>query len=345
MVPAGTFWDMDSRAALAEVAERRDLSFYDGRAVMADLLSGEVPEGVIGGLLVAWNMKGVTAEELAGLAQAMREHATPVPSRPKRLVDTCGTGGGPATWNLSTAAAIIAAAAGVPVAKHGNRSVTSSCGSADVLEACGVNIEASPEAVSRCLDQAGFAFLYAPKFHPAVRHVGPVRRSLGVRTIFNLLGPLSNPAGAERQMIGVWDHKFGPVVAGALHRLGTEQSVVVHAASGHDEMAAWGPTSVWLVEPKGVREEMWTPADFGVTNWDDDWMTAGNSIEENAKIFNESLNGHPRVAAAIPSAATALWLAEGAGSLSAAADLSRQAVASGAAAAKLQEIVKLSAEE
>src|ERR671938_1446231 len=234
--------------ALDALASRRDLSAEESAAVLAEVMAGNASEVETAGVLVALRTKGETVDEIVGLATTMRRLARPVEAGVDGLVDTAGTGGGRQTFNVSTTAALIAAGAGCPVAKHGNRSATGLSGSADVLEALGVRIDLEPEAVARCIREAGFGFMFAPAHHGATRHVIPVRKELAVRTIFNFLGPLTNPAGATRQVIGVSDPCHQETLAGALSRLGAERALVVSSADGLDEMSTSGTTRVVEVD-------------------------------------------------------------------------------------------------
>ncbi|MGH7700329.1 MAG: anthranilate phosphoribosyltransferase, partial [Gemmatimonadales bacterium] len=239
--------------ALARLAQRQSLSEELTADVFGVVMRGGATPAQLGALLVGLRVKGETADEVAGAARALRAAMRPVQPAGDHLVDTCGTGGGRvSTFNISTAAAFVAAGAGAAVAKHGNRSFTSKCGSADVLEALGVTLPAEPDAASAALRRAGMTFLFAPTFHPAMRHVGPVRRELGVPSIMNLLGPLANPAGVRRQVVGVADPDRAPLLANALAKLGAEHALVVHGRIGMDEISPSGVTDVWEVSAGGV---------------------------------------------------------------------------------------------
>src|SRR5262245_45964191 len=243
--------------AIHLLANRESLSEGLAAAVFGVVMRGEATHAQLGGLLLALRLKGETADEVAGAARALREAMVRVETDAPHLVDTAGTGGGAVTtFNISTGAALIAAGAGATVAKHGNRSFTSRCGSADVLEALGISVGLDAPAAARVLKQAGVAFLFAPNFHPAMRHVAPVRKELGVTTVMNLLGPLANPAGVRRQVIGVADPERGPLVAQALLRLGGEHAMVVHGRIGMDEVSPTGATDVWEVRAGAIRQ--WT---------------------------------------------------------------------------------------
>ena len=327
-------------ALLDRVVGGDDLTRDEARGAMGDLMAGELQDAQIGGLLVGLRMKGVTATELAGFADAMRGNALTLEHSFPNLVDTCGTGGGPSTFNLSTGAAILAAAAGAKVAKHGNRAVTSNCGSADVLEALGVGLGADPERLLGALDKIGIAFLFAPNHHPAMRHVGPARKALGVRTVFNQLGPLANPAGAKRQLVGVYDESLIEPMAEALLLLGAEHAYVVHSSEGMDEISPCGPTSVAVVYKGRVSTASLSPKDFGLDPVPWEALAPGADAQANADILKEALEDQdsPRAAALLPNAATALHLCGIAGSLEQGAHLARAAIASGKARQTLREL-------
>jgi anthranilate phosphoribosyltransferase len=250
---------------LHRVAARENLSSEDARQAMLAILSGEATTPQIAAFLVGLRTKGETADELLGFARAMREKAARVDVGPEPLLDTCGTGGdGGRTFNISTIAAFVAAGAGVRVAKHGNRSLSSACGSADILEALGIHISVSPEQVGRSIREVGIGFLFAPLFHPAMKHAQPARLELKMRTVFNLLGPLTNPAGATRQLIGAPSVEAAELMAQALAGLEPERAFVVHGSDGLDEVTTTGPTAVFEVTREKVIRTEWSPADFGV---------------------------------------------------------------------------------
>lgn len=253
------------KEVLGKVSGGQDLSFDEMQAAIHQIMTGTVSEEQIGLLLTGLATKGETVDEVAGAAAALRAHMTPIETTHSSLVDTCGTGGGGSqTFNVSTTAALVAAAAGAVVAKHGNRSITSRSGSADVLAALGVNIEATVPQVQRCLDELGICFCFAPLMHPSMRHVGAVRKKLGIRTIFNVLGPLANPAGAEHQLLGAGLPELRPLLAGAIAKLGTNRTLVVSGSDGLGDVTITGVTHVTEVTSDGIREYEWTPADFGV---------------------------------------------------------------------------------
>lgn len=292
------------KAALGQVLARRDLGFDEMAAVWDELMAGAATPAQIGGLLVALRMKGETSDELAGAASAMRARSTPlVVPFADRAVDTCGTGGDSAgTVNLSTLAAIVAAGAGAVVVKHGNRAVSSKAGSADVLEAMGVAIDAGPDRVTACLEAAGIGFAFAPVFHAATRHAAGPRRELGARTIFNLLGPLTNPGHIAHQVVGVFDKAWCAPMARALGRLGARRAFVVHGDGGLDELAVSGMTWVAEWNGQGVREYAVAPADFGVGGGDARELVGGDA-PANAQLLWRVLTGADAVDRAMPTRA------------------------------------------
>lgn len=330
----------------------KDLSQCEMEAAVHELMSGGVEAESIARFLLDLNAKGETVDELAGAAQAMRRHMVPITCRHSRLVDTCGTGGvGSELFNVSTTAALVTAAAGltlessrrVAVAKHGNRSVTSKSGSADVLAALGVDIDAPVPTVERCLDELGIGFCFAPRLHPAMRHVAPIRRQLGVRTIFNLLGPLCNPASAAYQLLGVGRAEFGPILAATLQRLGTRRAVVVSGTDGVGEVTLAGDTEVRLVHPDEIRVDCWQPGHFGRERASLDTLRVEGPAES-AAMIHRVLAGErdvPRDMVVI-NAAAALWTAEVAAELRECADLAQAALDSGAARILLNRWVELS---
>jgi anthranilate phosphoribosyltransferase len=275
--------------AIAKVVRCEDLTEEEAAAAFEVIMRGDATPSQIAGFVVALRMKGETAEELTGFARTARAVATPI-DVDGALLDTCGTGGdGLATFNISTLAAIVAAACGARVAKHGNRAASSMCGSADVLEQLGVKIDLAPEGVARCINEAGIGFLFAPVFHPSFRFAGAPRRELGVRTVFNVLGPLCNPAGAKYQALGVADGAMAAKMADVLQRLGVERAIVFHAADGMDELSVSSPSHV--IEIDGRREEYeLDPVELGLTKAPADAMRGG-APEENARLAREVLGG------------------------------------------------------
>ncbi len=334
------------QSAIQSLLDGRDLTRDEAREVMGEIMGGEATQAQIGGFLVALRVKGETADEIAGCAEAMRAHALDV--RPSRddVVDVVGTGGdGARTFNISTTAAIVAAAAGAGVAKHGNRAVSSVSGSADVLEALGFVLEQPPERIAESIDTLGFGFMFAPAHHPAMRHAAPVRRELGTRTIFNVLGPLTNPAGARAGVFGVYAPEVARTVADALAVLDSRRAFVVHGAGGIDELSPAGPNLVFEVVEGGVRERVIDPAELGIEPCDPAELEGG-SPEENAAVAREILTGAAgakRHAVAL-NAAGAIAAAGHAGDLREGLAAAYEAIDSGRAAARLEELAAFSRE-
>jgi anthranilate phosphoribosyltransferase len=283
--------DIVSRAIDA-VCAGDHLTADHASAVLSEIMEGRTDPIQTGAFLIALRAKGETVPELVGLARTMRGLAAPVATSRHDLVDTCGTGGGPSTFNISTTAAFVAAGAGCAIAKHGNRSNTSKCGSADLLEALGVNVEIEPEQVGRCIDEVGFGFMFAPKHHAAMAHVVPARKALGVRTIFNFLGPLTNPAGADRQLLGVADRHYQETIAEALVTLGSVRALVVSAEDGLDELSLSSRTRVIEVADGRTAEWFVEPDQFGLAPADLDTV-AGGTPEENAAVSRAVLAADP----------------------------------------------------
>ncbi|HEY2768206.1 MAG TPA: anthranilate phosphoribosyltransferase [Solirubrobacteraceae bacterium] len=334
-------------AAIDALASREDLSEQRAAEVLAEIMHGEVSETQIAGFLIALRTKGETEQELAGLARTMRELAARVPTSREDLLDTAGTGGGRRTFNVSTTAALIAAGAGCAVAKHGNRSATGPSGSADVLEALGARIDLTPIDVARCIEEAGFGFMFAPAHHQATRYVIPVRRDLAVRTIFNLLGPLTNPAGATRQLIGVSDERFLDTIAGALVRLGVQRALVVCGEDGLDEISIAAPTHVVEVAGGDVHRYTLTPEDVGLARAADpqDPALAGGTPSENAAITEAILAGEgegPAADLALINAGGAIYAAGAAATLDDGVQAARAAIDGGGGARALERYVHAS---
>jgi anthranilate phosphoribosyltransferase len=331
------------QAALADLLDGRSLSRQRAREVMDEIMRGAATSAQIGGFLVALRLKGETADEIAGCAEAMREHVVPV--RPERddLVDTAGTGGdGASTINISTAAAIVAAAAGAGVAKHGNRAVSSESGSADVLEALGFSLEQPPERIARSIDELGFGFMFAPLHHPAMAHAAPVRKELAARTVFNVLGPLTNPANARAQVIGVYSAALVRPLADVLAQLGARRAFVVHGAYGIDELSPAGPNLVCEVDAGVVRERELDPsAELGVARCDPAELRGG-SPQQNAQAIRDVFAGADggRRDAVLLNAAGAIAAAGHAADLREGLGLAREAVDSGAAGERLDELAR-----
>jgi len=326
--------------ALVKVMGRADLSAAEASAAMHEIVDGGVAPAQVAGLLVGLAMKGERPDEMTGFATAMRERAVEVPVEPGTTTDLCGTGGDRSgTFNISSAAAIVTAACGVRVAKHGNRSVSSRCGSADVFEALGVDLTAGPEALARCLNRAGIAFLFAPAMHPSTRHVVAVRRELGVRTAFNLLGPLTNPAGARRQVVGVGDPAAAGRVADVLRALGTERALVVHGA-GLDELPLDGSGVIHDVTPAGVERRTVDARGLGLATAETAAL-AGGSPADNAVLVEGVLDGTdrgPRRDVVLLNAAAAFVAAGRVSDLAAGVALAAATIDDGSAAALLARL-------
>ena len=324
---------------LHRVAARADLPIGEARQAMAVLLEGGASSVEIAAFLVALRMKGETAAEVAGFAQAMRQHMVRVDAGAD-IVDNCGTGGDQSgTFNISTTAAFVLAGAGAKVAKHGNRSISSATGAADVLEALGVNVTSTPEAAGALIREIGIGFLFAPAFHPAIKHVQPVRRELKMRTVFNILGPLANPAGVRRQVLGVASVDGAALVAEALLSLDAEHVFVVHGHGGLDEISTTGPTDVFEVAGGKVTQYVWEPATFGVARAAIEDLKGGDA-EMNASITRAILEGEkgPKRDVVIANAAAGLVAAGIAGSLGEGVVAAAESIDSGSAWAKLQQL-------
>jgi anthranilate phosphoribosyltransferase len=331
--------------ALTAMLDGRDLSRDDARAVMDEIMAGEATQAQIGGFLVALRMKGETPDEIAGFAEAIRARGVSVAPQRVDLVDTAGTGGdGQATINISTAAALVAAAAGAGVAKHGNRAVSSASGSADVLEALGFVLDPSPERIAQSIDELGFGFLFAPAHHPGFRHAAPVRKELALRTVFNVLGPLSNPAGARAQIVGVYDPALVRTIAEVLARLGAHRAYVVHGAFGVDELSPAGPNLVCEVVFGEVHDRTIDPLDLGVPRCAPEELRGG-SPAENAAVIRSVFAGDDRGAkrdAILLNAAGAIAAGGHAEDLREGLEVARRAVDSGSAAERLDALVAFS---
>jgi anthranilate phosphoribosyltransferase len=340
--------------ALHRIANHgQPLSREEARAVMAEVLTGKCTDAQIAALLVALHMKGETVEEIVGFAEAIRAAATPLSLHQNStvdvsgtgrdaLVDTCGTGGDASgTFNISTATALVVAGAGVRVAKHGNRSVTSKCGSADVMEALGVRINLPPARLAACLEEVGIAFLFAPAMHSAMKYVQPARRELRLRTVFNLLGPLTNPAHASAQVVGVYSVELVEKLAEALSMLGLHRAIVVHGLDGLDEITITGPTRVAEVREGSVRTYEVTPEEFGIERAPIEDISGGDAAA-NASIIREILGGKksPKRDVVLLNAAAALVAAGRADHVAEALPLAAQSIDSGAAAGKLEAMVR-----
>lgn len=331
--------------AIKKVVDSIDLSTEEASSVMGEMMSGEATPSQIACLITALRMKGETADEVTGFASKMRENAVKINPKAKNLVDTCGTGGDVSgTFNISTISAIVAAAAGAKVAKHGNRSVSSKCGSADILEAMGVKIDLPPEKVAKCIDEVGMGFIFAQSFHPAMKYAGPSRKEIGIRTIFNILGPLTNPAGAKNQLLGVFSPKLTELMALTLQNLGSTEVMVVHGMDGLDEISISDRTKVshlkngviknYFIEPKNFRMNRYSKAEI-----------LGGTVNDNIKITNDILKGWGSGAkrdVVLLNTAAALVVGQVAKDINDGIARAKEAIASGAAFKKLEELIKFS---
>lgn len=340
----------DTTTLLGRVAGGESLSFDEMAAAINAIMDGTWSSEQIALLLTALSAKGETVDEVAGAAYAMRSHMTPIRSRHQELLDTCGTGGGGSTlFNVSTTAALVAAAAGIPVAKHGNRSITSRSGSADVLAELGVNINATVEQVEACLDELGICFCFAPLMHPSMKHVAAVRKQLGIRTIFNILGPLANPARATHQLLGAGRPELRPLLAGAMARLGTTRTLVVSGTDGLGDVSLAAPTNITEVSASGelttTHEFVWFPEDFGLQRHSLDTLTV-DSPAASAAIVRQILAGEPGPARdlVLLNAAAGLIAFGKTSAPKAAAELAAAAIDSGAAQSLLDRLIKRSHE-
>lgn len=282
------------RDAIRKIVDGADLTEQESADVMREIMDGDATPSQIASLLTGLRMKGETVEEIAGFARTMREKSISIPTSrdPLSLIDTCGTGGDRSgTFNISTATVFVAAGAGVTVAKHGNRAMSSKCGSADVLEALGVEISLSPANVGRCIDEVGIGFLFAPAHHPSMKHAGVPRKEIGIRTAFNILGPLTNPAGAKRQVIGVFDPHLTELMAGALQRLGSDRAIVAHGLDGIDELSTIGTTKITELRDGALSTYEITPEGLGLTRASAESLAQGADPEESARILECVLKG------------------------------------------------------
>ena len=329
--------------AIGTLVSGQDLSAEEAAQVMEEIMTGEATPAQFGAFVTALRLKGETAEEIAGMARIMREKALRVETGGD-LVDTCGTGGdGSHTINVSTIAAFVAVGAGLKVAKHGNRAITSACGSADVLEAAGVKIELGPQGVERCIQEVGMGFMFAPTFHPAMRFAGPSRREIGIRTVFNILGPLTNPAGARSQVLGVADAALGERMARVLQHLGSRHALVVHGDDGLDEISISADSTVWELKDGSINSYTVSPEEMGVERAGPEAIRGG-SKEENAEAMREVLSGERSAArdVVLLNAAAALVAGDAVGSLREGVVRAAEAIDSGRAFGKLLALVELS---
>ncbi len=327
-------------SAIDAVSSGHDLTAEQAQEVLAEIMAGSVGEAQTAAFLIALRTKGETVEELTGLARTMRELAVPVRPDAEDLLDTAGTGGGVPTFNVSTTAAFVAAGAGCRVAKHGNRSATGLSGSADLLEALGARIDLEADAVAHCIEEVGFGFMFAPAHHQAMRHVVPVRKELGVRTIFNFLGPLTNPAGATRQLIGVSDPAYLEVIAGALVELGARRAAVVSSEDGMDEISVAGDTRLLEVTPAGVTEHTVSPERVGLERAAHEDVRGGTP-EQNAETARAVLGGEagPRRTLVVLNAGAALFVADRSASFEEGVRIAEEAIDSGAALDAMERFV------
>ena len=331
------------REAIETVVSGGSLSMEEAAATMREIMDGEATAAQLGAFLAALRMKGETPEEVAGMATVMREKALPL-DVDGPLVDTCGTGGdGKGTFNVSTAAAFVAAAAGLRVAKHGNRAASGTCGSADVLEALGVRIDLDPAGVKRCIEEVGIGFMFAPTFHPAMRHAAPVRREIGIRTVFNILGPLTNPAHAQRQLIGIADPALGEKMARVLNLMGSQRALVVHGDDGLDEVSLGATTRAWELKDGSVRPDSFSPEDLGLPRVTIDQI-AGGTKEENAAALRRVFHGEPGPIkdVVLANSAAVLMVGGKATDLREGVALARNAIDGGEALRKVDALVELS---
>ena len=330
--------------AIRDLIAGADLDRARTQAVMEQIMSGQATDAQIGAFLVALRIKGETIDEIVGCAKVMREKATPITTVRPDLIDTCGTGGDASgTFNISTTVAFVACGAGLAVAKHGNRSVSSQCGSADVLAALGVNVEATPEKVGECIDEVGMGFLFAIALHGAMKHaIGP-RRELATRTVFNILGPLTNPAGAKRQLIGVFDGALTEALAGVLRELGSDQALVVHGSDGLDEITLTGPTQVSEFRDGQVSTRQIHPRDFGLQTVSAEALKGGDA-DYNARILRGVLDGEegPQRDVVLLNAAAAMVVGGLAEDITAGLEVARESIDSGKARQALDRLVEVS---
>lgn len=337
--------DMTIKAALQKLIERKNLTHEEMLSLMRQVMHGDFTPAQIAGLLIGLRVKVETVDEIAAAAQVMRELVSKVKVQDSaNLVDTCGTGGAAnKAFNVSTCSAFVAAGAQARIAKHGNRAASSKSGSADVLEALGVNIQLQPEQVARCVDEVGIGFMFAPNHHSAMKHAGPVRRELGVRTLFNLLGPLTNPAGAKRQVMGVFHRDLVPLLAHALHRLGSEHVMIVHSADEMDEISFSGDTYVAELKDGAVREYTINPTQFGLPLHEHATISVENADESKVMVL-DVLNGQTGAARDIVllNAGAAIYVAGIANSHQEGITLASQSIDSGAALKKLEQLKVLS---
>jgi len=328
------------KEAIAKLIKRSDLTKAEIELTMEEIMTGQASAAQIASFLTAMRMKGETIDEIVGAAVIMRKHATKIKTKHTLVLDTCGTGGDEAqTFNISTIAAFVVAGAGVPVAKHGNRSVSSKCGSADLLKALGVNIEAEERVVSKCLDEVGIGFLFAPMLHKAMQYaIGP-RQEIGIRTIFNLLGPMTNPAGATHQLLGVYDARLTEPIAKALGKLGSRHALVAHGEDGLDEVTTTGDTQISELKDGNVKTFKISPADFGIKTARLEDLK-GAQADHNAKIAVDILNGKrgPQYDIVILNAGCAIYVSDKAADIAEGINMAEKSIASKSALNKLERL-------
>ena len=329
---------------ITKVVEGSDLSFDEAFQVMTEIMDGKTTDAQIATILTALRLKKETPDEISGFAKAMRDHAVKVDTGVELLVDTCGTGGDKTgTFNISTVSAFVAAGAGVKIAKHGNRSVSSATGSADVLEALGVKLDIGPDAVRECIKQVGIGFMFAPGFHPAMKHaIGP-RKEMGIRTAFNILGPLTNPAGASAQVLGVYDENLTEVLAEVLKKLGSKHALVVHGAPGLDELSTLGESKVSELKDGQINNYTVTPEEVGLPKANLDDLKGGDPAK-NAKILKDILDGEkgPKRDIVLLNTAAATVVADKANDLKEGIAIAKKSIDSGEAKDKLNGLIELS---
>jgi anthranilate phosphoribosyltransferase len=334
---------MNTREALSKVVESQDLTEQEAFEVMDDMMGGLATPSQIGAFITALRMKGETIAEITGMARSMRKHAHTISPAPANLVDTCGTGGDHSgTFNISTTAALVAAGAGVPIAKHGNRSVTSRTGSADVLETLGVKIDLPPKKVEECINEVGIGFMFAPIFHGAMKHaIGP-RKEIGIRTVFNILGPLTNPANAGGHLLGVFSEKLVDTMAQVLKNLGIKRAFIVHGADGLDEISITGKTVAAVLKDGSIHRAEYHPQDFGFTPVSLQQIKGGDT-KENAEILLSILNNKDKSAftnVTLLNAAAAIVAGDKARDITEGINIAREAIASGQALKKLHALIE-----
>ncbi|MCM8779100.1 MAG: anthranilate phosphoribosyltransferase [Candidatus Omnitrophica bacterium] len=331
------------KEAIAKLVEKKDLTPEEMTKAMEEIMTGEALPGQIASFLTALRMKGETIEEITAAAEVMRKYVVRIKVDSAVIFDACGTGGdGLHTFNISTVSALVIAGGGVTVAKHGNRSVSSRCGSADLMEALGINIEVAPEVIERCLREVGIGFLFAPRLHPAMKYATPVRREMGIRTIFNLLGPLTNPAGATHQLLGIYDKNLGRSICQVLGNLGSKHSLVVHGLDGLDEVSTTTETLIWEWDGKKIKEYKISPEDFGIRKSTLEQIKT-EDLETNKRIALQILEGEkgPHYDIVVLNAGCGFYAADKVKGIQEGIDLAREVIDSGKAKEKLELLGEL----